>query len=73
MNQQFPPTQSKPIKPNKSFTKDPTAALYSFDYDLNGNQVDQIDIYYGSENSWVKETFLTQVQENIQENPLNMI
>ena len=47
----------KPIKPNKSFTKDPTAALYSFDYDLNGNQVDQIDIYYGSDNSWVKETF----------------
>ena len=40
-NHDFAPGQAKPIKPNKSFSIDPTAALYSYSYDSTGNIVDR--------------------------------
>ena len=47
----------EPIKPSKIFTNDPTAALYTYDYDSLGNKVDQLDVYYGLGDKWKKETF----------------
>ena len=31
--------------------------MYSYSYDSTGNIVDQIDIYHGSDDNWLKETF----------------
>ena len=39
------------------FANDPTAALYNYSYDTFGNIVDEIDIYHGSGDKWLKETF----------------
>ena len=51
------PGQAQPVKPNKSFSTDPTAALYSYSYDTTGNIINQIDVYHGSGDKWLKETF----------------
>ena len=71
-NQEFSPGQNKPIKANVKFAHDPTAALYNFSYDTFGNIVDEIDIYHGSGDKWVKETFNSSTG-SILGNQLNMI